>query len=132
MKSFLRKVVEGSGISPSEICSRSFKENFEDAVNVEWFNKTDYYEAIFYKNSIEHIAIFSLTGILSEYRLNLPMDYLPEPIKIMALKKGEIMNTVFINKGNMIEYELIIKDKEFNRKLVVFSDIGNIIAERKL
>ncbi|WP_346862738.1 hypothetical protein [uncultured Draconibacterium sp.] len=132
MKSFLRKVVEGSGISPSEICSRSFKENFEDAVNIEWYNKTDYYEAIFYKNSLEHIAVFSLAGTLSEYRFNLPTEYLPEPIKNMALQKGEIMNTVLRNKGNMLEYELIVKDKEFKRNLIVFSDLGNIIEERKL
>lgn len=125
-------MVEGNGVSPSDICLQSFKENFEDAVNIEWFNKTDYFEAIFYKNNLEHIAIYSLTGVLTEYRLNLPSEYLPEPIRNSALDKGEIMNSVMRNKGNMIEYEVIVRDKELNRNLILFSDVGNPIEERKL
>ncbi|WP_291856023.1 hypothetical protein [Marinilabilia sp.] len=132
MKNFLRKVVEGNGVSPSEICLQSFNENFKDAVNIEWFNKSDYFEAIFYKNNLEHIAIYSLTGILTEYRVNLPSDYLPEPIKNKALVKGEIMNSVMRNKGNMLEYEVIVRDKESNRNQLIFSDAGNLIEEQKL
>ncbi len=132
MNNFLRKVVEGNGVSPSDICLQSFKENFEDGINIEWFNKTDYFEAIFYKNKLEHIAIFSLTGVLTEYRLNLPSDYLPEPIKNKALFKGEIMNSVMRNKGNMLEYEVIVRDKDLNRNMIIFSDVGNLIEEKKL
>ncbi|MBN1117174.1 MAG: hypothetical protein JXA77_08220 [Bacteroidales bacterium] len=132
MKNFLRKVVEGNGVSPSEICLQSFNENFKDAVNIEWFNKSDHFEAIFYKNNLEHIAIYSLTGILTEYRVNLPSDYLPEPIKNKALVKGEIMNSVMRNKGNMLEYEVIVRDKESNRNQLIFSDVGNLIEEQKL
>lgn len=132
MKKFLRKVIEGNGIQPSEICLQSFKENFKEAINIEWFNKGDHFEAIFYKNNLEHIAVFSLSGVLIEYRLNLPTDYLPEPITKNAMAKGEIMNAVMRNKGNMVEYEVIVRDQGLNRYMLLFSDIGDLIEEKKL
>jgi len=132
MSDFLRRMVEGNGISPSEVCLKSFNQNFEDAINVEWVKKANCFEAIFYKNNLEHIAIFSRSGILNEYRLNIPSDYLPETIKNFVSARGEIMNTVIRNKGNMIEYEVIVRDKELKRHLINFSDIGRIIEEKKL
>lgn len=132
MNDFLKKVVEGNGVSPSDVCLQSFNENFADAINVEWFKKESFYEAIFYKNDLEHIAIFDLSGILMEYRQNLPVDYLPVAIKNIVTSKGEIMNSVLKNKGNMLEYEVIVRDKELNRYLITLSDTGNIIEEKKL
>ena len=132
MKNFLRRVIEGNGVLPTEICLKSFTENFKDAINIEWFNKEDHFEAIFYKNNLEHIAVFSLSGVLIEYRLNLPTDYLPEPITKNALAKGEIMNAVMRNKGNMIEYEVIVRDTVLDRHMLLFSDIGGLIEEKKL
>jgi len=132
MNDFLKKVFEGNGVSPSGICLQSFNQNFEDAKNVEWFKNENHFEAIFYKNNLEHIAIFSLTGVLTEYRLNMPADYLPEPIKNIVSSKGEIMNSVMRNKGNMLEYEVIVRDQELNRHLITLSDIGRLIEEKKL
>jgi hypothetical protein len=125
-------MVKGNGISPSDVCLQSFQENFEGAVNVEWFNRTDSYEAIFYKNNLEYIAIFSLTGFLMEYKQSLSLDYLPEAIKKIALSKGEIMNSVIRNKGNTLEYELIVRDKQQDRHLLVLSDAGFINEQKKL
>ncbi len=132
MKDFLKKVIEGNGVSPSEVCLQAFNDNFMDAVNVEWFNKKSYYEAIFYKNNLEHIALFSLNGVLLEYKQNLPTEYIPEAIKNLALSKGEIMSSLLNNKGNMIEYELIVRDKQRKRYLIVVTDIGDLILEKIL
>jgi hypothetical protein len=132
MSDFLKNVMEGNGISPSEICLQSFNQHFKNAINVEWFNKDDLYEAIFYQNNLEHIAIFSLSGVLTEYRQNLPADYLPEPIKKIALENGEIMNSVLKNKGNSLEYEIIIRDKQLIRYLLIISDVGKIIENTVL
>ncbi|MFO7669682.1 MAG: hypothetical protein R6W31_08500 [Bacteroidales bacterium] len=132
MNDFLKRMVEGNGVTPSEVCLKSLNQNFEDAINVEWFKKDNCFEAIFYKNNREHIAIFSSSGILNEYRLNIPPDYLPEIIKNFVSTRGEIMNSVIRNKGNMIEYEVIFRDKELNRHLINLSDIGRIIEEKKL
>ena len=133
MNDFLKRVLKGNGILPSDVCLRSLNENFADAKNVEWFGKGNYYEAIFYKNDLEHIAVFDLSGILMEYRQNLPSsDYLPESIKKIALSKGEIMNSILRNMGNLIEYEVIIRDVKLNRYLIMFSETGNIVEEKKL
>jgi hypothetical protein len=88
MKEFLKKVVEGSQVAPSEICLQSFSQNFKDAINVEWFSRGGLYEAIFYKDNLEHIAMFTLEGALMEYKLNLPAGYLPEPVKMVVEPKG--------------------------------------------
>lgn len=132
MKDFLKRVFEGNGKLPSEMCVQSFSESFSDAVNVEWFSKKECNEAIFYRNNIEHIALFSLNGILLEYKQNLPIEFLPEQIKNIAHSKGEIMNAVLKNKGNMLEYELIIRDRFHYRQLVVLTDMGDIKEVRAL
>ena len=132
MDDFLKKVVGGNGVSPSDVCLHAFNENFANAINVEWSKRGSCYEAIFYKNGLEHIAVFDLLGNLMEYRLNLPADFLPTAIRNIVASKGEIMNSVLKNWGNMLEYEVIVRDKDLNRYLITFSDIGSIIDERKL
>jgi hypothetical protein len=132
MKEFLKKVVEGSRVAPSETCLQSFSQNFEDAISVEWFNRGDSYEAIFYKDNLEHIAMFSLEGTLVEYRLNLPPGYLPEPVRTIVEPKGEMMNAVLRNKGNMLEYEIIYRDSDLKRYMITLSNLGRITGEREL
>ena len=67
-----------------------------------------------------------------EYSQNLPVEYLPKPIKNLALSKGEIMNAVLKNKGNKIEYELIIRNDLLKRYLVIISDLGELKEEQVL
>lgn len=129
---FLKKVIEGQGVEPSSICLEAFKQNFQHSVNVEWYDKGDYFEAIFYKEHIEHIALFSKDGDLIEYKLYLPDECLPERIMNIMESKGEIMNSVLKNKGNTIEYEVIYRDKDLNRYVILLSDLGHIIDEKKL
>lgn len=132
MKEFLKKVILGNGISPPEICLQSFIQNFENALNVEWHKKHNYFEVLFYRNNLEHIAHFSLNGFLTEYIQKVPFEFLPEAIKDIALEKGEIMNVVMKNKGNTIEYELILRDKAKNRTLLVVSDMGELVEQKGL
>lgn len=132
MEDFFNKVLEGNTGSPPENCLNSLQMNFPDAMNVEWHERSDHFEAIFYKNNFEHIAIFSQDGLLAEYRVNITEDFLPELHRTISNSKGELMNVVMRNKGNSIEYEIIVRDKDLNRYMVVLSDIGTITEERKL
>lgn len=132
MENFLKNMIDGNGINPPEICLNSFNRNFENAINIEWFNKNNQFEAIFYKDNIEHIALFNTSGELLEYKMNLPVDYLPRAIKKDVEYKGEIMNAVLKNKGNTIEYEVIIRDAELNRHLFLLTDLGKVIEEKRL
>lgn len=132
MDNFIKRVIEGNGITPPDICLESFNLNFENAINVDWFDRKTYFEAIFYKDNLEHIASFDISGTLTEYKLFLPKEYLPEAIKSFLESKGEIMNVVLINKGNSIEYEAIIRDANLIRFLIQLSELGKIIEEKKL
>lgn len=132
MQDFLTYLTEGNGFSPSDNCINAFNSKFEDAVNVEWFDKKTYYETIFYKDQIEHIAIFSVDGELLEYKMLLPTTLLPEAIKESLEKRGELMNIVLINKGNTIVYEAILRDEKLNRFLLLLTDLGKIIKETSL
>ncbi|WP_163325372.1 hypothetical protein [Draconibacterium mangrovi] len=132
MNDFLKKIIKGNGVIPSEVCQKSLKQNFEDAVNVEWFNKDNHSEAIFYKNETEYIAIFNLSGKLLEYKHNLQEDHLPTAIKNRITSMGVIMNLVVKNKDDILEYEVILRDKDLNRYLIILSDTGSIIEETKL
>lgn len=132
MNNFLKNVMNGNGTTPSDLCLLSFNKHFKNAINVEWFDKNTFFEAIFYKDNLEHIAIFNLKGELTEYRQNLPPDYLPGPIKQIALAKGEIMNAVMKNKGHSLEYEIIVRDNELNRYLITLSDVGKLLQDKLL
>jgi len=132
MEKFLKKIFEGSNIEPPVICLKSFNENFDNAINTEWFDKGDFFEVIFYNNKIEYIANFSKSGNLEEYKMYLPINFLPETIKIHLENFGEIMNVVLINKGNCVQYEVIVRDKDLNRHLFLLSDLGEIMSEKSL
>lgn len=132
MQNFLKKILRGSQTSPSEVCLRSFHDHFPDALNAEWSGKMGYYEVLFYRNKLEHIATFNLNGLLMEYRQKLSFEYLPESIKNTALQKGEIMNAVLKNKGNMLEFEIIIRDPSLKRHVILFSDTGEIKEDKEL
>ncbi len=132
MNDFVRKVIEGSGISPPSVCQQTLAQNFPGAVNPEWSRINEGFEAVFYRDSLEHIALFSPDGRLLEYKINLSAAFLPEALKKQLEERGEIMNAVLRNKGNRIEYEIILRDKEMNRVMITFLGTGKLLGESPL
>lgn len=132
MKDFLKKILRGSSLKVPENCQRVFDENFQSAVNIEWFKKEDHYEAVFYIDAIEYISIFSFEAELIEYKTFLPPDHVPGHVLAILQNEGELMNTVLINKGNTIQYEGIVRDSNKKRKLVLLNEHGKLIAENNL
>ncbi len=132
MMNFFSKIFKGSLFSPPEIIKIALKERFHDVINIEWNKNGDTFEAIFYKDNIEYIAIFNISGLLLEYKMFLPEGFLPGNIKSVLNKKGETMNAVMINKGSSVTYETIYRDKELIRYLLVFNELGVIIEEKIL
>jgi hypothetical protein len=85
----------------------------------------EYYELI--------IKIVSKSGgFLLEHKMFLSEGYLPEKIKEILHGKGEIMNVVLINQGNAVRYEIIYRDTELTRYVIVFDITGTILEERVL
>jgi hypothetical protein len=132
MMNFFSKIFGDSVLSPPEIVINSLKERFPSVINVEWNKNGDNYEAIFYKDNIECIANFDRLGTLIVYKMFLSEDFLPQNIKKTMKGKGEVMNAIMINKGNSITYEIIYRDTELIRYLMLFNEIGIILEERVL
>lgn len=119
-------------MNPPPRIEQSLKENFADAINIDWIMREGRFEAIFYKDNIEHLALFSIVGQLLEYKMNLSEDFLPLPVK-SALPPGcEIMNVVLNNHGNSISYEVIYRDKELRRYVMVMDETGKPLSESVL
>jgi hypothetical protein len=129
MEDFIKNVMDGGKIDPPEECKEGFRENFSDAIREEWFAKKDWFEVIFYRDQLEHIALFSKDGILQEYKANLPRELLPEAIKKQFEENWEIMNSLLHNRGNSIEYELIIRDEDLTRYLVILTEFGKEVQK---
>ena len=132
MNNFFSKLFGKPQFVPPEKVKESLSKSFDTTLNAEWNKSGDLFEAIFYKNDLEHIALFNLQGELLEYKMFLPKEFLPEQIHKDLVKKGEIMNSVMINKGNAISYEIILRNEEQQRFLYLLSETGSILEKRKL
>ncbi|MEE4215194.1 MAG: hypothetical protein V2I34_08990 [Bacteroidales bacterium] len=132
MEDFVRKVINGDGCVPPQVCRDAFESKFRTAISVEWYARDGNFEAIFYKNQLEHVAVFSPSGLLSEYKLMLQPDHLPVKITDIVKKRGEIMSAVLRNRGNALEYEVIVMDKDMKRSLILFSGQGKILSIKEL
>lgn len=132
MINFFTKIFKSSPFSPPDEIINALKNNFPDVINIEWNKSGDSYEAIFYKDSIEYIANFDKDGELKVYKMFLPEGFLPGNIIDIVRKKGELMNAVMINKGNSITYEIIFRDTDLVRSVMLLNEKGVIQEERLL
>ena len=132
MNNFLNKIFGHGKFMPPENIQQRLLEKFPETVNVEWNKTGKNFEAIFYKDQLEYIAIIDFSGKLLEYKMSLSEDLLPQQIKENLLQKGEIMNAVLINKGNAISYEVIIRNKSLTRFMIILNETGITISERQL
>jgi hypothetical protein len=106
--------------------------HFPNAINVEWEQKKNDYEAVFYLSDVEHIARISDVGELTEFKKNLWPEELPEPIAVKSREWGEVMNSIAIFKSGACFYEVIIRDTLFKRKLLLFDESGTLLNAGKL
>jgi hypothetical protein len=132
MINFFAKIFKSSPFSPPEEIINALKDKFPDVINIEWNKSGDSYEAIFYKDNIEYIANFDKDGELKVYKMFLPEGFLPGNILDIVRKKGELMNAVMINKGNSITYEIIFRDTNLVRSVMLLNEKGAVLEERLL
>lgn len=132
MSEALIKALIKQGINPPEACTLSFQKQFKGSTGIEWFAQGADYEAIFYKDDLEYIALFNKNGHLMEYRRIVPQGFLPHAIRQLIAEKGEIMNRVLLNRGNEILYEVIYRDKGNERYMMLLSDLGHVMEHKKL
>lgn len=132
MESFLQKMIDGTGVTPTETCLNAFGEQFPEAVNPEWEAKGDNYEVVFHQHAVEYVADLHSTGTLLKYTMQLSFSLLPTIVQEMLSEKGEIMNAVLINEGNQISYEVIFRTPDLIRQVALFDQLGNLVKEKTL
>ncbi len=130
MKNLLKKIF----LTPFKHIPEKVKEalhlQFPEALNVEWEVRNDIYEAVFYRDDIEFIAKVSEDKGIVEYKQNLKLDNLPAGISTQCLKSGEIMNAIGITRGSAIFYEVIVRDKNLDRSVLLMDESANLLESR--
>jgi len=132
MKQLFKKIFAGDTVNPPEHIKEAFYNAFKNPINIDWYVRNEIFEAIFYENNREHIARIGTDGKLLDYKINLPLDSLPEQIKTVIKSKGEIMNVVSIHNRKYISYEIIIRDAELKRYIIKINNDGAITKEKLL
>ena len=132
MDDFLRNMLERGDIQPPQACNQLFIERFPGAVNLEWFEVGPNYEVHFHKDEIEHIALFTSEGKLIRFSTQLEKELLPSRIKMNLENDWEIMNSIIINEGNLITYEIIVRNQDLERYLLNVNYLGEIIEKERL
>ena len=133
VKNFLAKILKGNlGENIPQAVKDAFNKQFDNPLNPEWVKTMEYYEAVFYKNELEHLARFNSKGNLENLKVNMPLDKIPENITNTARKHGELMNAIAIHRRTAVNYELIVRDKNLIRYFLLLDLSGEVIEKEKL
>lgn len=133
MKSLFKKIIGGHKHDLPARITATLASAFHDISSIEWTFREHFYEAVFYRNNIEHIARIDRSGKLFEYRINQPFDQIPEAVKACAEIHGEIMNCISIHPGkDKPVYEIIVRDIKKERSVLMVSGTGVMISKLKL
>lgn len=81
---------------------------------------------------MEYIAKISEKKGLLEYKKNLKLDELPEVISDECKKSGEIMNAIANFVESELFYEIIVRDKDFNRSLLLLNKSGELLKSTRI
>ena len=117
---------------PSTKLLASFVKMFPNAKNAEWVERGGHYEVIFYEGDIEKIAEFEEYGNCLLLKTNLNLLLFQGKLREVAEKYGEVMNTIKIEKENTTQFEIIVRDAELTRYLLILDEEGNELKFEKL
>ncbi len=133
VKNFFLKIISGSkGTAIPPPVREAFNQQFDNPLNTEWSKVEDHYEAVFYKDELEHIARYKATGNFINLKVNLHLSAVPARVQETAQTHGELMNAIAIHENDLIEYELIVRDEELVRYFLLVSANGKVIDKERL
>jgi hypothetical protein len=131
MKSMFAKIFFKHQYDVPDKVEKAFNKNFKQPAGVEWVKTGQEFEVLFFENNLEKIAHFELDGTLREIRINHPTTRLtPNDFKLDRM--GMIMNYIEIRKGTTIQHELIIRNQDMSRSLVLLNEHFERIKEEAL
>ncbi|HEY9114878.1 MAG TPA: hypothetical protein VIN10_09255 [Bacteroidales bacterium] len=129
---FFKLLFQNKSNLPSKAVSAVFAKTFPKAKNVEWFKKNGNFETVFYEEEIEKIAEFDGDGNMLIVKTNLNPALFVGKLREIAEKYGEIMNIIKIEKEGAFQYEMIVRDTELIRYLLILDGDGNEMKFEKL
>jgi hypothetical protein len=132
MQNILSKIFHTNNTKPANAILKSFTAHFGRPINVEWHKEKENYEALFYIEDIEHIALFSPDGRVIETKRNLLLSSAKPEIAKQALIVGEMMNLIEIERNGKFFYEIIARDLYLDRYYILLDNEGNMLDKRKL
>jgi len=133
VKNFLLKILSGSkGTNIPQAVKEAFVKQFDNPLNTEWSKTGNHYEAVFYKDELEHIAGYKINGELLNLKINMQLDTVPESILNTVREHGELMNAIAIHEKGKVQYELIVRDEELIRYFLLVGSCGEVIEKEKL
>ncbi len=122
----------GSRKKPSEILKNGLLKHFPLARSIEWNGLGNCFEAIFYDGDAEKIARFNSDGVLLEQRVNIAEGGIPEVIIASLGTDYELMNCIELQQPGSLQYEIIARDKNLIRYLLIFDTKGLLVSKSKL
>jgi len=133
LRSLFKKIIGGTKSHVPENIQATLLNAFPGASSIEWATREHYFESVFYSEDQEYIAKLAFDGKLLEYRKNEPLDAIPETLRDIALQHGEVMNCISIHATDDEPlYEVIVRDENFVRFLMLLKADGSLISELKL
>lgn len=132
MHAILEKLFHSHKIKPTKAVIKAFIEKFGHSKNIEWHSDSGNFEAIFYLDDVEHIALFARDGRIIEIKRNLRLSDASPQVALQAQGIGEMMNLIEIERSEGIFYEVIARDAHLDRYYLFVTGEGEILDKEKL
>lgn len=118
---------------PAEVTD-SFKVKYENASGVSWKDKLTSFEATFKQGDKEMKAFFSWKGEWIKTETKDSFDNLPADVKDGFKKSkyadlGPLEVLQVDEKDNEIQYRLVVKKNDFNKRSLLFSRDGQLVSD---
>lgn len=130
MQNIISRIFSTGKTKPPKSIEKAFVKNFGHSINTEWHRERENYEALFYIDDMEHIALFAPDGRLLEKKRNLVLSMATEAVSLQAELVGELMNLIEIEKEGTCWYEVIARDGYLDRYYLLL-DAGGVLLEKK-
>jgi hypothetical protein len=132
MLSILDNMARAGKIIPPQHVATAFETIFPEAVNVEWYVNAQGFEAVFHLNQREMITMLGANGEPLEIRRNLPAASAPAAVMVALAPEVELMNVIRVEKNAEVTYEIIYRNHQLERFVMLISEQGNILSDSAL
>jgi hypothetical protein len=119
-------------VVPPKPVFQAFKNKFGHSINIEWHREKENFEALFYIEEAENIALFTPEGKILEHKKNLLLSSATQAVATQAALVGELMNLIEIDREGVIHFEVIARDGYLDRYYLLLDSNGTLIDKKKL